>query len=112
MIEGDALPTRESFELAMRLCKKQTCTLEDLKAQTAAAKELMQAMLDVDAYARLVDSIHTAFDHAEIFRTCPAKIQALASVMSQMFMYGWAAGRQEVIDCEVAKIGGGDVAGR
>ncbi|MGB2633892.1 MAG: hypothetical protein WAM58_08150 [Candidatus Acidiferrum sp.] len=97
-------PTRESFELAAKLCGSPT-TPDLILAEAHETVKLCETMLSVDCFSELAFSLHRALHHSPAFIRCEANISGLVSIMAQMFAYGYAAGRQEVIDQELARMG-------
>jgi hypothetical protein len=97
----DTLPTRASFELAAKISV--ISRAEGAAELVESSVELLRAMVSIPTYVTLVDHCHNALHHCDLIQTCDAKRQALASIMSQIFAAGWAAGRQEIIDAELEK---------
>jgi hypothetical protein len=96
------LPTRESFILGAKLAL--CCKTPDILAAVKESREIVDTMTSIEEYERLVFSLHSALHHTpDILGECHAQQHALASIMSQMFAAGYAAGRQEIIDAELAK---------
>jgi hypothetical protein len=99
------LPTRESFLLGAKLgplCSHHTCDVLTLAKESI---QLLETMTSIEQYQRLVLALHTALHHnPDIFGECHVQQHALASIMSQMFAAGYAAGRQEIIDGELRKM--------
>lgn len=104
------LPTQASFELGAKIGICSTSNREDDLAQTAAdALHLVETMLSIRSYQTLIEKCHAALYHLpEISGSCLTHKQALASIVAQIFACGWAAGRQEVIDLELAKMAAGE----
>lgn len=99
------LPTRESFLLGAKLGPLCAHQYSDLLTVARESIQLLETMTSIEEYKRLVFALHQALHHnPDIFGDCQVQKHALASALSQMFAAGYAAGRQEIIDAEVAKM--------
>lgn len=98
-------PSRESFELGAKLCHMDLRDAQGMAEIVGETHRLLETMTSVEVYRHLVNHLHLALRHQPLFEiNCEAHTSALASIMSQMFACGYAAGRQEVIDMEIAKM--------
>src|SRR4051812_49341386 len=102
----DALiPTLESFRAAIAMISEtdplpgtvEDAVLKDLQATAT--------MLDVEEYVVIAARFHTFLHHGPAKKSCLIHYSALSSLMAKMFTAGYSAGRQEVIDSEVERIG-------
>jgi hypothetical protein len=98
------LPSRASFELGAKLVAY-IGSHREVAAAASDAVTIMETMASIPCYKALVLMCHEALHHNPDLRDdCHLLQHALASIMSQMFACGYAAGRQEIIDAELQKM--------
>jgi hypothetical protein len=98
-------PSKESVELGLRMVSvdlTDTSAIEEaLKEQVEFSEECSKNQL----FMGLCNMLHLTLTHTPIAKSCELQEEALANVMMTIFHAGWLAGRQEVMDAEVERMG-------
>jgi hypothetical protein len=101
-------PTRESVELGLKLVKANL--LDDgrplLEIALEEAVKQTASFARVETFRTLCNAVHDSMCHGPMAVSCHHQIELLLAVMAKMFWAGWSAGRQEIIDAEVTRMGG------
>ena len=73
--------------------------------------QIVATMLAHDEITTVAARFHSYLHHGCAKHSCLLQFSAIATLMAKMFQAGYAAGRQEIIDGEVAKMTATEKAG-
>lgn len=96
-------PTKESVDLGMKLVRIEPggFSLDSLVEEAKLQIETFGS----GKFVNLVNGVHQTMCHQAPFAgTCDLQLQLLAAIMAKMFVAGWQAGRQEIIDAELKRM--------
>ncbi len=99
-------PTRESVELGLKLAAIDIIEsgVDLLDGAMEEAIAVQQNFRPVEKFAALAHGVHETMCHHPTMGGCHFQTQLLYAIMAKMFIAGWSAGRQEVIDDELKRM--------
>ncbi len=99
-------PTKTSVELGLKLVAIDIVSANQSLVESCMdeAQAVHQSFHSIEKFGMLVHGIHSEMCHGPMAESCQLQTQLLYAIMAKMFYAGWSAGRQEIIDAEVARI--------
>lgn len=101
-------PTKESLKLGMLLVADNTrvgggpiVQLEPTSPEMLEEAKQQQETFSDPKFINFVQSMHGHMHHSPLAQSCEFQNRLLWALMAKMFVAGWAAGRQEVMDAQV-----------
>lgn len=99
-------PTKESVMLALEHLQLAEQTQEALMSRAVEIVKVQQEVFGQNPhFIALVEQIHAQLRHSPVLMDCALHKSMIFAMMVQMFIGGYSAGQQEIIDKEVARMG-------
>lgn len=104
-------PSTKAIEMGLKMCatrfqpgEEPDLESADVQADLERDVEMQKAFIGVRTVQYLHDSLHLQLHHSPIASSPELQRRLLLAIMAKMFLAGWSAGRQEIIDTELARM--------
>lgn len=97
-------PKKATVELGLRMVSVNVREIPSVEQVLEESRAVEEAFRPVPAFESICASMHRVLHHSPIAYDCHMQKEVLFGIMAKMFISGWNAGRQELIDAELAKM--------